>query len=242
MRVFHTTQGDVPVWGDLDRFQEGRPFLFVVRGAFPDIDTLSLLPARLPHADVALVHLPGMHTPFFAEPSIEGFAQAFDEVVAALGRKPALVAGISTGALVALAMRSADALFLVEPPLSPAEAWPLVPQFREWARDDADVARWVEALFGYAPDQIHPRDYTHLLAGSAPGVVLLGGVPLEPPRNFDRIPSLVSQADRTRITAAGRLKAIVFPGVGHNVPYLVPNAFLDLLSKALDELFGRRGR
>lgn len=238
MQTFETSYGPVPVWGDLDGFDSARPLVFVVRGAFPEIDTLSLLYRHLPTADVALVHLPGMHTPFFADCTVETFAKAFDEVVERFQRRKILVLGVSTGALVAMTMRTAGLVLLIEPPLSPSKAWPLIPQFRQWARESADVARWVEGLFGYQEDHVGDRDYSDLLSRSAPGTVMIGGTPLEPVRAFQRMPSLVTDADRARIVATPQLRNVVVPDIGHNVPYTAPAEFLDELKRLLVRLEG----
>lgn len=232
-----TSYGPVPVWGEIDSFDPARPLVFVVRGAFPEADTLTLLYRHLPGVDVALVHLPGMHTPFFADCSVEAFARAFDEVIGHFPHTKILILGVSTGALVAMAMRKAGLVLLIEPPLSPPRAWPLISQFRNWARENADIARWVEGLFGYRQDGIDAKDYSHLLNLSAPGVVLVGGTPLEPVRAFQRMPSLVTDLDRARISATPQLECIVIPEVGHNVPYRAPHEFLSTL-KALVARFG----
>jgi len=233
VKTYETSYGPVPVWGEFDRFESYRPLLFVIRGAFPDLDSMTLLYRHLPEFDVALVHLPGMHSPFFSECSVNVFARAFDEVVVALDKRKIFALGLSTGALVALAMRGAESLILVEPPLSTADAWPLIPQFLEWGANNSDVARWIDEIFGYSEQGVVNRDYTGLLENSSPGVVLLGGAPLEPRRPFDRMPSLVTQADRARIAATPHLKAIVLPGVGHNVPFRAPKEFLVILKQAL---------
>ncbi|MDP3660531.1 alpha/beta fold hydrolase [Phenylobacterium sp.] len=236
VRTFVTRHGPVPIWGEFDQFDSIRPLLFVVRGAFPDADSMTLLHRQTPDVDVVLAHLPGMHSPFFDTCTIQVFAEAFDEIVRDFGRRINVVFGLSTGALTALAMRTADRLILVEPPLSTAEAWPLIAQFREWALADADVARWVEGLFGYSQTDVVNRDYTGLLADSAPGVVILGETPLEPPRAFDRMPSLVSAADRKRIAAAPHLTEVIVPGVGHNIPGVAPYALLDEIKRILADV------
>lgn len=208
----------------------------VIRGAFPDPDAMTLLQGRFPDADVVIVDLPGMHSPFFADPSIATFAAAYDEILAELDRERVVALGISTGALAAFGLRRAGRLVAVEPPLSSAAAWPLVPTFRERALEDPDLRRWVEALFGYYPDRVEDRDYRGLAAQSAPGVVLVGAEPLEPMRPFSRMPSLVAAADRASLVAERHLTVMTIPGAGHNVPVMAPFAILGALRRLLDEL------
>lgn len=217
--TFQTSLGPVPLWGEFDRFDAARPMVFVIRGAFDELDSMTRFQDHAPDVDVALVHLPGMHSPYFADCSVHAFAQAFDEVLAALRRPRVILLGLSTGALVAMAMQGADALIAVEPPLSPPAMWPLIPRLRTAAAQDPEVARWVEGLFSMA-------DYGDLLADCLPGVVLLGGEALEPIRPVDRLPSLVSAADRERIATTPHLRVMTVPGVGHNIPAQAPGALL----------------
>jgi pimeloyl-ACP methyl ester carboxylesterase len=223
VKTFQTTFGPVPVWGEI---AGEKPLLFVIRGAFDELDAMTRLQEHAPDFDVALVHLPGMHTPYFDECSVHAFARAYDEILADLARPRTILLGLSTGALVAMAMRNAQAIVAVEPPLSPAAMWPLIPRVRSAARADADVARWVRGIFGVTQTGVEPIDYSPLLAVWAPGVVLLAGEPLEPPRPVGRLPSLVSPDARARIAQAPHLRTAVIPGTGHNIPAHAPDAVL----------------
>jgi pimeloyl-ACP methyl ester carboxylesterase len=236
VRTFQTSFGPVPVRGDLARFEASRPIVMVIRGAFPDPEAMTLLQGWFPDADVVIVDLPGMHSPFFEESSIAAFAAAFDEILAEFDRRQAVAVGISTGALAAFAMRRIARLIAIEPPLSTAAAWPLVPNFRERALESADLARWIEAVFGISPDRIENRDYTGLVDSSAPGVVMVGETPLEPMRPFERMPSLVAAPDRAKILAQPHLSVMTIPGAGHNVPGRAPTTILSVLRQILGEL------
>lgn len=217
MRIVQTSLGPVPLWGDFDRFRADRPLVFVVRGAFAAPDEWTIIAKWLPEADVVFAHLPGINTPLFAENSIAAFARGFDEILAGLSRSKIYLLGLSTGALVALAMRSADALIAVEPPLTPSAMWPLIPVFRSISAEHPLAGQWVEDVFGITADQSGNLDFGYLLADCLPGFVLIGGEPLAPERAIEAIPSLVTAADRAKIAATPCLRVMVVPGAGHNV-------------------------
>jgi pimeloyl-ACP methyl ester carboxylesterase len=152
-----TSLGPIPLWG---RLGEG-PLLFVIRGVMSHRAYLEPLAQRLPN--VVLVHLPGMHTPFFAENSVEAFAAAYDEVLDTLGR-PAAVVGASLGGVAALAMKRASRLLLIDPPLT-TPLPDLEPILEGPARRHPQAARWFSDLLGYTPSGWTPKDYTPLLSG-----------------------------------------------------------------------------
>ena len=92
-----TRFGSIPVWGD---FGTDRPLVLVVRGVCPALDRHADLDP--PDADLALLHLPGFHSPLIRPFSIEVFAQAFDELVQTrFADRQITLVGASTGALVA---------------------------------------------------------------------------------------------------------------------------------------------
>jgi pimeloyl-ACP methyl ester carboxylesterase len=218
MRTFQTSLGPVPLWGNLDRFDAARPLLLVIRGAFAGLEDWTKFVHGAPGANVALAHLPGMHSPHLSECSVPAFARAFDEVADQLGLTDPVVLGLSIGGLVGFAMKRAAAVVAIDPPLSTAGLWPLIPRLRAAVADQPELADWVESLFGVTGSGVEDRDYSGLPAGSAPGFVLLAGDPLEPERRIDRLPSLVSEADRQAYARLPHLKTMVIPDTGHNLP------------------------
>jgi hypothetical protein len=235
-----TAQGPVPVWGRFGR-SATRPVVFIVRGAFADPESLTRLPPDLPEADVALVHLPGMHSPFFAESSVRAFAAAFDEVVAReFAGRPLVKAGLSTGALVALAMRSPGAVAAFDPPLTTDALWPLIPGLRVSARDSELMAGWISEIFGVTAEGLENRDYRPLLeACKEPGVVVIPGEPLEPPRPLPSLPGLMTAEDRMLAQRHPTLRAMIIQGAGHNIPRDHPRIIPLAIRQALAALGSR---
>jgi pimeloyl-ACP methyl ester carboxylesterase len=212
--IVETSFGPVRVWG-----RAGDPLVFVVRGAQPELTQLECLQGELPH--VALVHLPGMHTPFFARNSVADFSRAFDEVLTALACRDCVVLGVSIGGVVALGMRhpSIRHFVLLDTPLTTSGLWPLDRAFRGPAERLSVARQWLFDLFGYSPGGWENRDYTGLLRDlTAPADLLVGGVPLGEPRPIGATPSLVSAADRATYRAHPLVQVEVVPGVGHNIP------------------------
>ena len=207
-----TSLGEVPLWG---RIEAGKPLLLVIRGAFPDLHHLRELADRFPDYSVALAHVPGMYTPFFADQSIAAFGRAFDEIVAAFGG-PTVVLGVSIGGAVAMAMNSphVQGRILLDTPLQTAGLWQISEGMRERIAMGPDYAAWIEALFGVTAAGVVNRDYRGLVR---PGdIVLLASDPLGEPRPTQRAPSAVSEADRAVYRAAGA-RVVVVPDSGHDI-------------------------
>ena len=159
-----TTFGEVPLWG---RLEAGKPLLFVIRGAFPHPLHLHELIDRLPDYSVALVHVPGMHSPFFADQSVAAFGAAFDELVDAFGG-PTVVLGVSIGGVCAMAMRSRHIVhrILLGAPLQTGGLWQLRDRMRERIGLSPEHAVWIESLFGITPTAVFNRDYRHMVRPS----------------------------------------------------------------------------
>jgi pimeloyl-ACP methyl ester carboxylesterase len=177
------------------------------------------LPDLLPEADVALVHLPGMNTPFFREPSVQAFAEAFDQVLERLSPRNVVVLGASVGGLVALAMRhpAIRGLVLMDTALSMG-LWPLRNLVAPTTHPRA--VEWYEAILGFSSRRDGPgRDYGHLLDGvDVPVLALIGDVPLGEPRSIaTKAPSLVTPADRARYEEHPGVQVITAWGCGHNL-------------------------
>jgi pimeloyl-ACP methyl ester carboxylesterase len=77
--------------------------------------------------DVALAELPGHgQAPELRETSVEAFAAAFDEAIAATFPDRDIVAvGESIGGLVALSLHTAHRVVALDPPFRTANLWPL---------------------------------------------------------------------------------------------------------------------
>lgn len=217
MLIVETRHGPVPVWATLR--DPDATSIVVIRGAMAELDQLVSL-QRHPTASVVLLHLPGMYTPFFAENSVETFAQAFDQVIGRLGLRRALVIGLSIGGAVALAMQhqAVRRLLLLDTPLTTDDLWPLEEAFATPSQRIPAAGRWFHDMLGYSPAGWERRDYTPLLERlDKPTTVLLGGVPLQPRRPLDRQPSLVCEADRARYRRHPMVEVRVVPAAGHNV-------------------------
>lgn len=223
------TEVDTPfgkVW--LNGVDTGRPVLLCLHGAFAEFEPFQVHSLLF---DVFHAHLPGNHCPHLDATTLGVWAAAYSRAlqVEFPGRTVAIV-GISTGAVLALAMRSPHIghLVLVEPPLRPAAAWPLHAlrtQAPEWG------AAFLWNVLGIGPDRIEDRDYRHLLAQlTIPATVLLGSEPLEPKRPFQRMPSLVDEDTRAALAAHPTVEIWHAEGVGHNIPRDAG----DLLQRALD--------
>lgn len=218
-----TALGRVPVWG---RANSERPIVLAIRGAFPEPHHLADLAP--PNQDLVLLHLPGFHSPALAATSIGAFAAAFDEVIRKhfTGREITAV-GVSTGALVALALRAPEVrrVLAVEPFFSTAHLWPLVEWVQhELRRNPAPLLHhWCEAIFGYTGTAVCDRRYEPVLNGPPrPTVALVGDVPLLPRRPLTILPSLTNEVDRARLPVR------VTPG-GHNLPTAaIRSALIDL--------------
>ena len=228
-RVIATRFGPVPVWGAMERFSPERGLLLVIRGAFAELDMMFALTETFPDADVAYVHLPGMHSPFFAVDRIEDFAAAFDEVVAAFGHRRAGVVGFSLGGVVAMAMRSPaiNALILLDTPLSTGPMWMLPDMLRPRIAGQPRGAAWVWNLLGVSETQTVNRDYRPILA-SLPfkSWLLLASDPVGEPRPIARDPSAVAEEDRELYRAHPLMSVTVIRDSGHQLGRHAPHAIV----------------
>jgi len=233
---FQTSLGEIPLWGELSGFSRTRPLLLVIRGAFADFDQFEGLSAVLPHVDVALAHLPGMHTPYLERSSIPAFAQAFDEAVAAAFPGRAVnVLGASMGGLVAMALKGpVRSIVGIDPPLSTATLWPLTELLRRKRTESAALADWIWQIFGVDGKRIENRDYRPLLKElNAPTRILLGSEPLAPERPLAELPSLVSEDDIAAYRANPKVNLRAVADTGHNIPRYGQRAIFNSLLEAM---------
>ncbi len=219
-----TPFGDVVFRGDLT----GRPVVLIIGGAFEGERAYSRVQSYLPGADALVAHLPGNHCPPLSDWSVTTWAKAYDAALDRHCGPPAVVVGVSTGALVALSMKAAG-LVLAEPPLRPHLAWPLH-LFK--AQGPPDRWPFVSSVFGVYPDRIESRDYSPLLAKvGVPTIALAGGDALGEVRHFEQMPSLVDPLSLADLAAHPMVDLRVQPGVGHNIHYKAGRAFVDAINE-----------
>src|SRR5205814_783389 len=118
-----TPVGDIWMWGR----DTGKPIALVMTGAFADAHIYSRLQLVLPQFDVLRTHLPGNHCPELIDISVGVMASGVSQALTShFGGRPMVAIGLSTGALVAMALTSPDlkALLLVEPFLRTLQIWP----------------------------------------------------------------------------------------------------------------------
>lgn len=139
---------------------------------------------------VAFLDLPGFIAPTFNSYRVEAITEAFDEAleIAIPGRSVRLI-GVSTGAIVALRMRSPQiaGILAVEPFLDSAAAWPLA----QWATGlTGELSRFCAEFF-----RLPGQGRLFSVSPVAPLDVLCGDVPLGRPRALPSWPSLCGEAD-----------------------------------------------
>lgn len=207
----------------------------IIRGLFLAPDHLEwLIDELVPQADVLLAHLPGIHTPTLTRSDLPTITAAFAEVLATTVRHRAVVlAGVSAGCLTALGLaREAmiRRLVLVEPFLDVRRCWAL----REFAGLRAPkqslLRAWLETYLGAGLD----GDFRHLAACAPPGTkVIVGDIPLDPPRPLKALPSFASEADRSLWAAQPGVDLMVCRDAGHDIPGRARTDLLFALRAAL---------
>lgn len=209
-----TSLGQVWFWGR----DTGRPILLVISGAFATPDFFWKIQTAFPDADVLRTHLPGNHCPALSEISIAAFVQALDEALAARwDHRPLMAFGSSVGGIVALGLRHPGVrrVVTIEPPLLTDGVWPLL-QFRSETPPGGGAFVW--NIFGIGPDTVEARDHAWVLDGlPAPCLAIVGGAPLNPPRPFPGMPSLISDATLARLAAHPLVTVETIAEAGHNV-------------------------
>jgi pimeloyl-ACP methyl ester carboxylesterase len=220
-----------PVW--LFGRDQGRPVHLILSGAFAASDYLERAAHHFPGVDVLRAHLPGNHCPPLAAISVGAFAAAYSAALRSrFAGRPVVATGVSVGGLVALGLKTPELrrLVVVEPPLQPHRAWPFR-LFREQTPPGGEA--FVRNVVGVDASGSEPRDYTPLLEGlTTPTLALLGDVALGEPRPFDEMPSLVDDDSRRRLAAHPLVEVRAVPGVGHNIPLLAADLFLDAMLRA----------
>jgi hypothetical protein len=199
MEWVDTSLGRVPVWG---AFESSRPLVLGIRGAFGAFGQLADLDP--PGSDLALLHLPGMHSPPLAATSIG----AFDQVIRTrFAGRDITVVGLSVGAIVALGRKAPEvkAVLAVEPFFSTAGLWPLIEYVQRDLRQDVggdpEVAfSWARNLLGIGQSEVEDRDFSPVLTRTdRPSLAIFGRDPLLPRRPYRGMPSLAGEEDRARL-------------------------------------------
>jgi hypothetical protein len=222
-RVLKTSVCEVSV--DAAIADRSGPAILCVRGVWAPISYLVELFEHFPAADMVIGDLPGMWTPMAPVSTPETFARAYDEVIAELlpGRE-ILALGVSTGALVTLGLNRAEVRghVLMEPFLRTANLWPLISDMRRRIQkfpQKPTLKTYIWELFGYSLDAVEERDFHHLLEGlRVPVRAVYGDLPLLPPRDLPRWPSLADEDTRAALAALPGAKAYGGPPrSGHHV-------------------------
>jgi pimeloyl-ACP methyl ester carboxylesterase len=217
-----TAFGPLWFWG---RRPTGRPALLVITGAYARATVMDHFPRVFPDLDVLRMHLPGNHSPPLSEVSMEVFSRALDDALGQVVAAPLAIIGLSAGALVALGVRRPNlrALLLIDPPIRTGEAWPL---------KTPGLLALDPALFGALID----RDFSPLIDDlTVPTEVMAGSVPLLPPRDLERPPSLVDELTRRQLAAHPLVTLTVVEGVGHLVQEAGP-VFAEAILRLVDRL------
>lgn len=221
---FGTPLGPVRLWGEAGAFASQKPLVVAVAGAFAvkHGPLFQLAPFLAPHADLLTGHLPGNHSPALSEVSVEAYARAYSHVLAtALANRPVVLCGASIGGLVALGVRAPNvrARVVMEPPLSSGKLWPMLDFLRTRLIQDPELRAFIENVFGVSESASRDIRYEGLLDGLAdPTTVIVGATPLNPPRQVEKLPSLVDEPERQWLAAQPGVRLLVAQGAGHNVP------------------------
>lgn len=187
-----------------------KPSLLVVRGSFPPKDHMLDLPTYFVGASVLVVTLPGMvKGAFWADnPKVAGLTRGLERAAAMLLPDTPIVAfGASTGSILSLGLRLPNIRrhVVVEPFLHTRDLWPFILDSRDRLKMNPGhdpMARFFWEVFGIGPDRLEDRDYGYLLEGiTAPTDVVVGQLPLLPPRDLPVWPSFTSADDRARLLA-----------------------------------------
>lgn len=235
-RTFTTPIGEIWLTGETDAFDSDRVLVLIIKGAFArEGGRFSDLHELLPEASVLVAQLPGNFCPALAETSVEGFAFAFDHVIATAfpGRK-IVILGDSLGGLVALAVAGDVTRLVLDPPLKLSADWPIMPRLRERFVAEPAHRDFLSNVFGVTERGIEERDYTALLG--RPARVLIGEVTTERPDEAFFVPSVVLQPERDLLSRHGEIRLSVVENVGHLIVASRPLLVLQVLKELLAEI------
>jgi len=236
--------GVIPLWAPAGALEGTKPVVLVITGAWAEPQDMMKTPQVVaPAWDAAVIRLPGNDTPWLAETSIEAWARAVEALIGTVfSGRPVVLVGLSVGALVAVAVRSPQVrrILALEPPLVMSKLWPLLDRLKTRWRDAPDDRPFLAAVFGVTGAGVaEERTWFHLFEGAPPTDVVVGDVPLTPPRPLPRSPSFLDAPERAWLRAQPNVRLLIAPETGHNIhvfaPLFLREALLTTLDKALDE-------
>jgi glycosyltransferase involved in cell wall biosynthesis len=248
-----TSLGVVRLWTTPREADATRPLVFAVPGILAtDADIVALGESLGLIGDLTLMRLP---TSREAALSSVAFSDLSGVVGGLLERqfpdRAIVLLGVSSGAVIALGVRAANLARIValEPPLVSEGLWPVIEPLTAQLRKapDAAASAFAAEAFGVGEAGAAASDHREVLdALTTPVDVVLGEVPLQPPRELKRFPSLVGEADRRRLAETPGVRLHVAPGAGHNVlgqaPQFVRAVLLEACRRASARLPAERLR
>lgn len=214
----------------------GRPVVLFISGAFAPFDIAANLQDFVAGADVWRAHLPGNHCPPLVAESLGVFVAGFEAAIrSALGDRPLVVVGNSTGALIAMGLKAPNLrrLVLIEPPLRIAPGGPFEP-LREDPRFNQGA--FIYNLFGVGPQVSEARDYSHLLANLEVNARVLIGSERELGRAIGA--SVVDDQSRAELASHPRVRLHVVRGAGHQVLPRAREVTVEVINSVCREAFG----
>ena len=216
-----TSFGPVPLWSLPGALTGSKPLILCITGAWAEAADMTGLPAVVaPDWDAVIMRLPGNETPALSETSVAAWGRAVSEVIEkTFANRTLVMMGLSIGALVALAARSANIRWVIaiEPPLSTAKLWPMIDGLKAlWVKEPSSRA-FVTNIFGVSDEGVADIQYRDLFDGHVPVEVVVGDVPLHPKRNLPRYPSFIDAEDRAWLASRPGVTVSEAPGAGHNI-------------------------
>jgi hypothetical protein len=219
-----TPLGVVGTWTSPTVDATVRPLVFAIPGFLSTTDNLIKLGESLGLlADLCLMRLPSNRSAALSTTAPADLARMVSGLIEEMfpGR-PVVLLGESSGALIALGVRSSNLarVIAIEPPLATGNLWPIVGPLRKYLGDLCDpmASAFVFDTLGLDEARSETRSQLGLLDGlNVPVDVVLGKEPLQPLREVARFPSLVDLAERQVLAATPGVRLHILPGTGHNV-------------------------
>lgn len=183
----NTAVGQLVLCAPREVMQSDVPAIVLIHGAFRCAADLAPWCDRLPN--VILANLPGHGgAPVLSETSVAAWTKAFAEGLGQL-RRPLLLVGESLGGLVALGVPGAQAV-AIDPFFATDDLWPL--QHTLKATAGTNQSRGLGPIFSAG------QTYYHLLRARRADLIV-GDIPLLPPRSLPSTPSLFRCEDAAQL-------------------------------------------
>jgi hypothetical protein len=214
-RSFETPLGEIWLWGLPEAFEDARPAIVILTGAFASASRMRRMPSLIPEAPVLVGDIPGNRCPQLALQTIGAYASAYSTAIRALER-PVVLCGSSLGAVTALGVQAPNvfAMVALEPVMRTASATALWPILRERLGDEPDnpiLREFLWNVFGIDERTHEPRDYFPILDRlSVPTIAMFGS-------DVATLPTLVSAEDRARFRAHPMVRTRTVSNVGHDI-------------------------